>query len=126
MKYIVSYTTKFGSISVESKKPQDLADAYSELKRLASKIDRPKKSSDKIPSRGGKGETTAILREMESKLISTNFFSGPKTTGETGDRLAKVSGKRFTSRKVSQALGILHKKGVLKRTGQRNSYAYST
>ena len=129
MKYIVSYKTKFGSISIESKKPQDLVGAYSELRQLASKIQsrtEPKKSSPKTAIRTGSGETTEILREIESKLLSTNFFSTPKTTGETGDRLSKVTGKQFTSRKVSQALGILRKKGVLRRSGRRNFYAYST
>jgi hypothetical protein len=125
LKYIVSYNTKFGSISIESKKPQDLVGAYSELKQLASKI-QTEKTSPKIPSREGKGETTAILRAIESRLLTTDFFSKPKTTGETSDRLNKLTGKHFTSRKVSQALGILREKKVLRRTGKRNFYAYST
>ena len=125
MKYLVSYNTKFGSISIESKKPQDLVGAYSELKQLASKI-QTEKTSPKIPSREGRGETTAILRAMESRLLTTDFFSKPRTTGETGERLNKLAGKHFTSRKVSQALGILREKKVLRRTGRRNFYAYST
>ncbi|MDG6906625.1 MAG: hypothetical protein JRN20_12665 [Nitrososphaerota archaeon] len=128
MKYIIAYKTKFGSISIESKKPQDLYDAYSELKRIASKLrsTKAKKGESKTSSRTGKGETTAILREIESNLLSTSFFSSPKTTGETGDQLAKVTRKKFTSRKVSQALGILRKKGVLRRTGKRNFFSYTT
>lgn len=130
MKYIVSYNTKFGTISAESKKPEDLVDVLSDLKRLESKLQskgsKKEKNSKDVSRRKGTGETTVILSVIESKLLLTNFFSTPKTTGETADRLAKVSGKRFTSRKVSQALGILYEKGSLRRSGQRNSYAYST
>jgi hypothetical protein len=127
LKYIVSYNTTFGAISIESKKPQDLVGAYSELKRLASKIQsKPSKTPQEMPSRAGSGETTAILRVIESKLLTSGFYSKPRTTGETVDRLSKLTRKRFTSRKVSQALGILREKGVLRRTGRRNFYAYST
>jgi len=130
LRYIISYKTKFGTISAESKKPQDLVGALSDLKLLAAKIQlknsKPKNSSPKDSSREGKGETTEILRAIESKLLTTNFFSKPRTTGETMDKLATLSRRRFTSRKVSQALGILRDKGVLRRTGRRNFYAYST
>ena len=130
MRYVLSYKTKFGTISAESKKPQDLVSALSDLKMLAAKIQsqntKPKKTTPKVQAREGKGETTEILRGIESKLLTTNFFSKPKTTGETRDRLAKVARRRFTSRKVSQALGILREKGVLRRTGRRNFYAYTT
>ena len=126
MKFIVSYNTKFGTISAESKKPQDLVEAYSELKKLASKIERNSKVQPKSSNRLGKGETTEILNALETRLISTNYFSKPRTTGETGDKLRQVTRKQFTSRKVSQALGILREKGVLHRTGRRNFFKYST
>ena len=126
MKFIVSYNTKFGTISAESKKPQDLVEAYSELKKLASKIERSSKVGSKDSNRLGKGETTEILNALESRLLSTNYFSQPRTTGETGDRLRQLTRKQFTSRKVSQALGILREKGVLHRTGRRNFFKYST
>ncbi|HVB12279.1 MAG TPA: hypothetical protein VNE86_04040 [Nitrososphaerales archaeon] len=130
LRYVISYKTKFGTISAESKKPQDLVGALSDLKMLAAKIQsknsKPKKIPSKVQPREGKGETTEILRGIESRLLTTNFFSKPKTTGETRDRLAEVARRRFTSRKVSQALGILRDKGVLHRTGRRNFYAYTT
>lgn len=124
MKYIVSYNTKFGTISAESKKPQDLVEAYSELKKLAAKIE--KGSEPKARGREGKGETTEILRTLESRLLSTDFFSKPRTTGETRDKVSEAARRQFTSRKVSQALGILRERGVLKRTGRRNFFKYST
>jgi len=66
-----------------------------------------------------------ILRELESNVIQLKFFSQPRTTGETREKLREVTGKYFTSRKVSQALGILREKSRLKRTGKRNFYSYS-
>ena len=57
--------------------------------------------------------------------MPSKFFSLPRTTGETREKLHEVTGKYFTSRKVSQALGILREKSRLKRTGKRNFYSYS-
>ena len=66
-----------------------------------------------------------ILREIESRLLQTDFFDKPETTGDVKSRLEYVAGRKFTSRKVSQALGILRDKGTLKRVGKRNYYTYS-
>lgn len=125
MKYIVSYNTRFGAISAESKRSQDLIEAYFELKKLAAKIEKSPKAPAKGKDREGRGETTEILSVLESKLLATNFFSEPRTTGETRDKLNKISQKEFTSRKVSQALGILRDKRLLRRTGHRNFFKYS-
>ncbi len=129
MKYTVSYKTNFGTVSAESSSPKELIHAYSELKSLAFEIQSaPKKSKGSVTlrEREGKGETTAILRALELRLLRTNFFSEPRTTGETRRRLESLSKSKFTSRKVSQALGILREKGVLRRTGKRNFFKYST
>jgi hypothetical protein len=139
LKYTLSYKTKFGTLTAESNNPDDLVIGYQTLKnllpRLGASETRVIKRKTKVPGyvssarkvRGsrGLGETASIIRELESKVLPTAFFSKPKTTGETKDRLVEISGRKFTSRKVSQALGILWKKGELKRTGTRNYYAYS-
>lgn len=134
MKYILSYNTKFGAVSAESKKPEDLVNAYQRLKEIARKLESAKTP---IASKGSKsrskrdlgkrasGETARILREIETKLLNTDFFSKPRTTGETKDKLFQVSRQSFTSRKVSQALGMFWQKRSLKRVGKRNYYAYS-
>ncbi|MHB1907652.1 MAG: hypothetical protein ACYCQJ_02130 [Nitrososphaerales archaeon] len=130
MKYTLSYNTKFGMISVESEHPSDLVGAFQNLKEIASSIELSK-SPTNLPlkrsasSPAGKGETATILRELESGVLATNFFSKARTTGETKDKLREISGHNFTSRKVSQALGILWHKRVLKRSGTRNHYTYS-
>lgn len=148
MKYIISYKTKFGSISAESDYADDLLVGYQTLKQLASKLENsilkeshqvlksvstrkaslisvssPRQRS--IRKKTGRGETTYILRELESKLLPTSFFQRPRSTGDTKAKLDEVSRSNFTSRKVSQALGILWKKGQLKRTGTRNYFVYS-
>lgn len=132
MKYILSYNTKFGMVSAESSEPNELVVAYEDLKEIASKLDsqrgsRAKKlvKAERSTSGRGRGETATILRELESKVLTTGFFSKARTTGETKDRLNETSGHNFTSRKVSQALGILWKKGELKRSGARNYFTYS-
>ena len=130
MKYIISYETDFGRISAESEDPDELVPAYSKLEKVAERlstknVSRSKKvalnysPSTKVP------ETTAVLRELESSVLSSKFFEVPRTTGETKEKLRELSGKSFASRKVSQALGILKDRGKLKRKGKRNYYRYS-
>jgi hypothetical protein len=130
LKYIVSFKTKFGTISAETKDPRDLEEAYEQLRSLASRIGskhapKSKRTVEKQESRQGKGETARILREVQMKLLQSDFFTQPRSTGETTERLLKATHQSFTSRKVSQALGILWKKRLLKRTGKRNFYVYS-
>jgi len=134
MKYVISYTTKFGSVSVETKDPEDLVTAYPMLEELAGRISKKKsRSRNSLGSNlrkqenhaSGVRETAIILRELESNVMPLKFFSQPRTTGETREKLHEITGKYFTSRKVSQALGILREKSRLKRTGKRNFYSYS-
>jgi hypothetical protein len=148
VKYTLSYRTKFGSVSAESENPDDLVIGYQTLKGLVPRLgfpeqsrQRAKKESKKRSIRKGPrpinyskkrtrsskglGETASIIRELEGKILPTAFFSRPRTTGETRAKLIEISGQDFTSRKVSQALGILWNKGTLKRSGTRNYFVYS-
>jgi hypothetical protein len=146
LKYTITYKTDFGSVSAESENPEELQRAFPNLRSIAnnlensrsdvfltskrnqnqrrSRVNNEKRISRSI-ARSGEGETTKILREIQSKVLETNFFGKPRTTGETKQKLESTSGKRFASRKVSQALGILWKKRILNRTGTRNYYTYS-
>jgi hypothetical protein len=131
--YTISYKTKFGTVSAESDNPKDLIAADQKLRDLASTIKSgpvrktASKQRDTVSDsrRTGSGETATVLREIETKILTSNFFSSPKTTGETREKLHAVTGKYFTSRKVSQALGILREKRQLERSGKRNFYVYS-
>jgi hypothetical protein len=145
LKYTLSYKTKFGTLTAESNNPDDLVIGYQTMKNLIPRLGASEEGS-KIKTRKmarvsraistppprklqsaskGVGETAIIIRELESRVLPTSFFSRARTTGETRSKLAEVSHRKFTSRKVSQALGILWKKGDLKRTGTRNYFAYS-
>jgi len=133
-RYTISYKTKFGIVSAESENPEDLILAQDKLRNLASSIRNgsgKRNSLRKKPvisldgERAGTGETSTVLREIENRILDSNFFSSPKSTGETREKLHSVTGKYFTSRKVSQALGILREKRMLTRTGKRNFFVYS-
>ncbi|HXQ92529.1 MAG TPA: hypothetical protein VN739_05940, partial [Nitrososphaerales archaeon] len=95
MKYIISYITKFGSVSVESKDPEDLISAYPMLEDLAGRISKKKSTKTSVGSNLRKQEnhasrlreTAMILRELESNVIQLKFFSQPRTTGETREKL---------------------------------------
>ena len=60
-------------------------------------------AQDASGKKSGQGETTLILREIESKMLPTDFFDKPETTGDVKSRLEQVAGREFTSRKVSHS-----------------------
>ena len=126
LKYVVSFKTKFGTISAESADPKELIGVYSQLRQLSIEARSAGPKGKGEHKTLGRGETTAALSAMETRLLNTKFFSKPRTTGETREQLVKLTRRKFTSRKVSQALGILRAKGVLRRTGRRNFFRYST
>ncbi len=135
MKYVIYYETEFGRVSAESEDPDELVSAHPKLKDIASRLSsrsqaRRKKhtikpahtksiSSPKMP------ETTAALRALEANVMTSKFFEQPRTTGETREKLHELTGKYFASRKVSQALGILKDRGMLRRKGKRNFFQYT-
>lgn len=63
--------------------------------------------------RKGTAETSLVLRKLEEVLIPKSYFKTARTTGEVKVELEKQTGVPFTSRKVSQALGVLFKKKIL-------------
>jgi hypothetical protein len=72
----------------------------------------------------GKAETSIILQQIENKLIPRGFFSAAKNTAEVRAQLERLLGLEFQSRKVSQALGKLYQKSLLKRTGSTGNFRY--
>ncbi len=135
LKYVIYYETEFGRVSAESEDPDELVSAHPKLRDIASRLSSKSQAvrkggttklsrtrstmSSKLP------ETTAALRELESKVVNSKFFEQPRTTGETREKLHELTGKYFASRKVSQALGILKDRGALRRKGKRNFFQYS-
>lgn len=74
--------------------------------------------------RKGKAETSLVLRKLEEALIPRSYFKTARTTGDVKAELEKQTSLPFTSRKVSQALGVLFKKNVLARVGSKGSFRY--
>ncbi len=72
----------------------------------------------------GKAETSIILQQIESKLIPQSFFIAAKSTGDVRAELEQRLGLEFQSRKVSQALGELYEREILKRTGSKGNFRY--
>ena len=75
-------------------------------------------------SRKGKAETSLVLRKLEEALIPKSYFKTARTTGDVKAELEKQTSLPFTSRKVSQALGVLFKKKVLARVGSKGNFHY--
>jgi hypothetical protein len=74
--------------------------------------------------RKGKAETSLVLRKLEEVLIPKSYFKTARTTGDVKAQLEKQTSLPFTSRKVSQGLGVLFKKNVLARLGSKVSFRY--
>jgi len=72
----------------------------------------------------GKAEASVVLRKIEGTLLPETYFKQARTTGEVKSELKAQTGIDFTSRKVSQALGVLFKKGVLSRVGSKGNFRY--
>ncbi len=74
--------------------------------------------------RVGRAETSIILRKMEDLLIPKGYFKDARTTSDVKAELKKQTGIDFTSRKVSQALGVLFEKDTLSRIGSKQNFHY--
>ncbi len=75
-------------------------------------------------SHSGRAETSVVLRKIEATLLPKTYFKQARTTGEVNSELKAQTGVDFTSRKVSQALGVLFKKGILSRVGSKGNFRY--
>jgi hypothetical protein len=85
---------------------------------------RLKQSTQKIVSSKGKAERSLVLQRLRSVLLPEGYFNKPRTTRDVGSELESRFHIKFLSRKVSQALGDLHRKGVLSRVGTKGDYKY--
>jgi hypothetical protein len=83
-----------------------------------------RKQPEKIAKLTGKAETSVIRRKLEQGPMTKGYFKTARSTGEVVAELKKETGIQFTSRKVSQALGIFFKKKELARVGPKGNYRY--
>lgn len=149
-KFRASLRNPYGYISVEGETPEEVLKNIDELLELSKRIkarlrrldievaeDRdalalktvlprrpPKRTEAEAKRRRGKSEAVVALESIERRLLQSGFFKQPRSTSEVRQRLKKLTGIGFQSRKVSQALGILYKDRQLSRTGPKGSYRY--
>ncbi|MEM0383975.1 MAG: hypothetical protein QXV27_03950 [Candidatus Caldarchaeum sp.] len=125
-KYVITLESDDVEVSCEAASKEeamsqvdDLIEVYrTVLERLREK---PKTMTSK---RRGKSEAVEVLRILEEQVIPSSFFSEPRSTADVREKVSELVNIKFQSRKVSQALGILHQKGVLARVGLRGDYKY--
>ncbi|MEM4298020.1 MAG: hypothetical protein QW815_06615, partial [Nitrososphaerota archaeon] len=103
---------------------EDLLTLYNQISVRIKDLRSPTATPTSSRRRRGRSEAVEVLRHLEEKIITTNFFKQPRSTSDVRAKLKEVVGVLFQSRKVSQALGILHGRGALSRVGQRGSYKY--
>lgn len=130
IRYVVTLKGEKFDVSLESDNRDELLAGLEGLVTLSNQISAKMRESKHIVAtshlsrRRGKSEAVEVLRQLEEKILPTNFFRQPRSTADVRAKLKEVGGVLFQSRKVSQALGILHDRGVLARVGQRGAYKY--
>ncbi|MDG7000529.1 MAG: hypothetical protein JRN15_15655 [Nitrososphaerota archaeon] len=73
MKFTISYKTDFGTISAESKKPEDLVDALDELKKIEKSIresrKKPLKPAKLVAGSAKKGDRVIVKQVSGLTLV---------------------------------------------------------
>ena len=129
-RYIITVKGERFDISMESEDREELLAGLENLLNLSSQVSSKVKGlrhpaeAPVSKRRRGKSEAVEVLRHLEEKILPTNFFKQPRSTADVRAKIKEAVGILFQSRKVSQALGILHSRGVLARVGQKGSYKY--
>lgn len=107
-----------------------------DIRKLGRKLNIPEAVVSRTPPSGvvpkkvtpfvhrGSGETSIILEKLDQGIMNSEFFVSPRSTGDVVAELRKRTGMGFAPRKVSQALGVLQKKGVLGRVGTKGKFQY--
>lgn len=86
----------------------------------------PFRSKQKTSTPKGRGEASLVLQRLQTELLPDGFFKKPRNTAEVRSELESRFHIKFLSRKVSQALGELHDRGVLSRVGSKYEFQYFT
>lgn len=134
-KFRASLRNTYGYVSVEGETREEILESIEELAELSRRVEdrlrraaqRPHEERPEAPAkkRRGRSEVVRALDMIERYLLNSGFFKQPRSTADVRQKLREITGIDFQSRKVSQALGILHKKDRLFRTGLRGAYRYS-
>jgi hypothetical protein len=116
-------------VTVHAGSVDETVASLGDLKRVLEAAEaelRPKAPAAVTTSLKRRGRSESVLAQeiIESHLLPSGYFSAPRSTAEVRDEIQRVTGLRIQSRKVSQALGNLYRKGLLRRTGTRGDYRY--
>ena len=116
-------------VTVHAGSVDEAVASLGDLKRVIEAAEaelRPKAPAAVTISVKRRGRSEAVLAQeiIEAYLLPSGYFSAPRSTAEVRDEIQRVSSLRLQSRKVSQALGNLYRKGLLRRTGTRGDYRY--
>ncbi|MCS6769683.1 MAG: hypothetical protein NZ570_04520 [Candidatus Caldarchaeum sp.] len=125
-KYVITLESDDVEVSCEAASKEEALSHVDDLVEIQKAVLEKLKQKPKagVSRRRGRSEAVEVLRVLEEQLIPSSFFSQPRSTGEVREKVAELVNVKFQSRKVSQALGILHQKNILARVGLRGDYKY--
>ena len=124
MKYVITIEVDDVEVSCEGGSKEEVLNHLDELIELSRTVASRIKEKPAKSKRRGKSEAVEVLKLIEERLLHTDFFNQPRSTGEVRQKLYDIVKIKFQSRKVSQALGILYDKNILSRIGLRGEYKY--
>jgi len=125
-KFVVTIESGDVEVSLEASSKEEALENLDELVELSQKVVGRLRAETRLSAlkRKGRSEAVEVLKILEEKLIPSSFFSQPRSTSEVREKIYELVKIKFQSRKVSQALGILHQKDVLGRIGLKGNYKY--
>jgi len=88
--------------------------------------DLPLRAKQNTSAPKGRGEASLVLQRLQTELLPEGYFKKARNTAEVRSELESRFHIKFLSRKVSQALGELHDRGVLSRVGSKYEFQYFT
>ncbi len=124
MKYMITIEIGDVEVSCEAGSKEGALNHLEELVELSRAVAERVKAQPvyRASKRRGKSEAFGVLKFTKEKLLTTDFFNQPRSTGEVRQKLYETHKVKFHSRKVSQALDILNDKDVLSRIGSKGGY----
>ncbi len=127
--YSVSVRKGDVEVTVHAGTAEEVISSLKDLKRVLEAAEselRPRAPGPIAMTFKRRGRSEAVIAQeiIETHLLPSGYFSSPRSTAEVRNEIERVSGLRLQSRKVSQALGNLYRKGLLRRTGTKGDYLY--
>lgn len=126
-KFSVTLKGRSADATVHADSLEELRSLVAEVKALLDELDghgAEPEARALLGKRRGSSEAALALEAIGSLLVPRGFFAKPRKTSEVRDEIERLTGLKLQSRKVSQALGYLYKRGRLRRLGSKGEYSY--